>query len=311
MSGKNPFLGLGLGSPFVSFLRSYSGGGSAGINCDDLPTGQYLDLTSETTFNVGTWEATPRGIYVSSDGTHMYVIGQAGDGVDQFSLSTPYDVTTASFVRFKSTYIAPHWEGVNEDIFFKDDGTRMYILGDFYDRVYQYQLSTAWNISTATYTGALELGSSTNILSPTAITFSANGQYLYVFSAYLRYVHRFALNTPWWAISGITKTSSSFPSSQITTVGSSGGMAINSDGTRLIITDSNTDKIHEYALNTPYSITSAYHIGSLSISADNTFPTGCNWSSDGKYLYVVGSTPDYVHRYETCTDGAYKILGRP
>lgn len=134
MSAENPFLGLGFKSSFISFSRGVSAGssdepaGSSGINCEDLPAGRYLDLTSETTFNVGTWELTPRGIYVSPDGTNMYVTGQAGDGVDQFSLSTPYDVTTASFVRFKSTNIAPNYDSLNEDIFFKDDGTRMYIL---------------------------------------------------------------------------------------------------------------------------------------------------------------------------------------
>ena len=36
-------------------------------------------------------------------------------------------------------------------IFFKPDGTKMYILGDIGNRVYQYSLSSAWNVSSASY----------------------------------------------------------------------------------------------------------------------------------------------------------------
>ena len=302
---KNPFLGLGFKSSFTSFSREVA---ASGIECSTLPSGRYLDLTSETTFDISAQENTPRGIYVSPDGDYMYVVGEGGDGVDQYSLSIPYSITSASFVRFKSL---SSQNLILQDVFFKPDGTVMYTLDDFYDRVNVYNLSTPWNVSTAVYSTFRALGTNNNILSPNGMTFSADGLYMYIYSSYLRYMHRFALATA-WNISSATQTSSSFPSTQITLSGASTGLAISADGTRLIITESNGDRILEYTLNTPYSITSTSFIGSLSIVNDTNFPTGCNWSSDGKYLYVVSSSPtDSVHRYETCSDGAYKILGRP
>ena len=303
---KNPFLGLGFKSAFTSFSREVAS--ASGIDCSGLPAGQYLDLTSETTFDISGQEITPRGIYVSPDGDYMYVVGEGGDGVDQYSLSISYSITSASFVRFKSL---SSQNLILQDVFFKPDGTVMYTLDDFYDRVNVYNLSTPWNVSTAVYSTSKSLGSNNNMLNPTGMTFSADGLYMYIYSSYLRYMHRFALATA-WNISSATQTSSSFPSTQITLSGASTGLAISADGTRLIITESNGDRILEYTLNTPYSITSTSFIGSLSIVNDTNFPTGCNWSSDGKYLYVVSSSPtDSVHRYETCSDGAYKILGRP
>lgn len=302
---KNPFLGLGFKSPFTSF--SIPTASPSGINCADLPAGQYLDLTSEQIFDISAQETTPRGIYVSPEGNDMYIVGEAGDGVDQYSLSIPYNITSASFVRFKSLSAN---NLIIQDIYFKSDGTVMFTLDDFNDRVNVYNLSTPWNVSTAVYSTTRSLGSNNNMLSPSGMTFSADGLYMYIFSGYLRYMHRFALATA-WNISSATQTTSSFPSSQITSTTSSSGIAISSDGSRMIIAEPSGDNIYEYTLNTPYSITSTSYIGSLSIASDNTFPTGCNWSSDGKYLYVVGSSPDRVHRYETCSDGAYKILGRP
>jgi len=305
---KNPFLGLGFESSFTSFSRVVEAVPS-GIDCSTLPSGRYLDLTSETTFNISAQENTPSGIYVSPDGDHMYVVGQGGDGIDQYSLSIPYSITSASFVRFKSL---SSQNLILQDVFFKPDGTVMYTLDDFYDRVNVYNLSTPWNVSTAVHSTSKSLGSNNNMLDPTGMTFSADGLYMYIYSSYLRYMHRFALGAAWNISLFAQQTSSSFPSSQIALPGASSGLAISADGTRLIITESSGDKILEYGLNTPYSITSAYLIGSLSIVSDTNLPTGCNWSSDGKYLYVVSSSPtDSVHRYETCSDGAYKILGRP
>jgi len=303
---KNPFLGLGFESSFTSFSRVEAV--PSGIDCSTLPSGRYLDLTSETTFSISAQENTPSGIYVSPDGDHMYVVGEGGDGIDQYSLSIPYSITSASFVRFKSL---SSQNLILQDVFFKPDGTVMYTLDDFYDRVNVYNLSTPWNVSTAVYSTSKSLGSNNNMLNPTGMTFSADGLYMYIYSSYLRYMHRFALATA-WNISSATQTSSSFPSTQITLSGASTGLAISADGTRLIITESNGDRILEYTLNTPYSISSTSFIGSLSIVNDTNFPTGCNWSSDGKYLYVVSSSPsDSVHRYETCTEGVFKVLGRP
>lgn len=305
---KNPFLGLGFKSSFSSF-SILSTSGLSGINCSDLPAGRYLDLTSKTTFDIGGQETTPRGIYISPDGDYMYVVGEAGDGVDQYSLSIPYSITSASFVRYKSL---SSQNPIIQDVFFKPDGTLMFTLDDFNDRVNVYNLSTPWDVSTAVYSTFKSIGTSIFVLNPTGMTFSADGSYMYIYSSYMRYMNRFTLTTAWNISSASAWSTSSFPSLQIANTGASTGISISPDGTRLIITESSGDKILEYTLNTPYSITSASFIGSLSIVSDTDFPTGCNWSSDGKYLYVVSSSPtDSVYRYETCSDGAYKILGRP
>ena len=40
-------------------------------------------------------------------------------------------------------------DGTPEGIYFKSDGTTMYMVGSATDAVYQYSLSTAWDVSSA------------------------------------------------------------------------------------------------------------------------------------------------------------------
>jgi hypothetical protein len=40
-----------------------------------------------------------------------------------------------------------------QGLFFKPDGLLFYVLGRDTDKIYQYSMSTAWDMSTASYTG--------------------------------------------------------------------------------------------------------------------------------------------------------------
>lgn len=310
MSGKNPFLGLGLGSPFLSFARAVASGGG-GIDCSTLPAGQYLDLTAKKSFNIGAQEASPRGVFVGDDGNKMFVTGESGDGVDQYSLSTAWDPSSATFDKFlNATEVL-----IAKDIFFSSDGTQVYLLDDFYDRVYQYNLTTPWDLSSTNYNVQYFTltGTTSQLQNPTGLTFSSDGVYMYVMSSYLRYLNRYTLSSPWNVTSAYGRVYSNFPANAITNTGQETGIAINDDGTRFVIVQVHSDTILEYTFSTPYDPSAgATYVGSLSISSDTTYPSGCCWGNDGQYFYVSSSTPtDSVFRYETCSDGAYKILGRP
>ena len=284
--------------------------GSGGIDCSTLPAGQYLDLTAKKSFGVGGQEITPRGVFVGSSGTKMYITGETGDGVDQYSLSTAWDPSTASHDYFyDASTLTP------KDLFFSSDGTKLYVLDDFWDRVYQYTLSTAWDLSggVSSSTYFTLTGTTSQISNPTGLTFSSDGVYMYVMSSYLRYLNRYTLSTPWDVTSAYGRIYSNFPANAITNTGQETGIAISDDGARFVIVHVHSDVILEYTFSTPYDVSAgATYKGSLSVASDSTFPTGCCWGNDGQYFYVSSSSPtDTVFRYETCSDGAYKILGRP
>ena len=47
----------------------------------------------------GTGDGQPRGIEFNDDGTKMFVVGNAADEINQYSLSTGFNVKTASFAK--------------------------------------------------------------------------------------------------------------------------------------------------------------------------------------------------------------------
>ena len=78
----------------------------------------------------------------------MYLIGHKGDDVNEYNLSTAFDISTASYSQnfdFSAQEQGPR------DLAFNDDGTKMFIVGLRGDKVYEYTLSTAFDVSTASH----------------------------------------------------------------------------------------------------------------------------------------------------------------
>ena len=55
----------------------------------------------------------------------MFVTGFAGDDVNEYTLSTGFDVSTASFVDSFSVQL----KSLPTDVTFNNDGTKMFVLG--------------------------------------------------------------------------------------------------------------------------------------------------------------------------------------
>ena len=49
-------------------------------------------------FSVNSEETTPNGLSFNNDGTKMFIVGHQGDDVNEYTLSTGFDLSTATFV---------------------------------------------------------------------------------------------------------------------------------------------------------------------------------------------------------------------
>src|SRR3989344_5475814 len=77
----------------------------------------------------------------------MYIIGANVDYVNQFNLSTPWDIYTASYDSIN--FLIVNEDGASTDLFFNASGNKMYILGTSVDHVHQYTLQQNVTDSTA------------------------------------------------------------------------------------------------------------------------------------------------------------------
>ena len=115
-------------------------------------------------------EPTSAGVALKSDGTSLFVSGYASNGVHEYSLSTPWDVATATFVKSFS------FGGQKRNIFFKPDGLALFIADSSADNVAEYALSSSWDISTLSLTQSKSVALAT----PAGLHFNATGTKMYV-----------------------------------------------------------------------------------------------------------------------------------
>jgi hypothetical protein len=111
----------------------------------DISTASYdtksFDTSGETT--------SPTGVFIKADGTKMYVLDGGTDVIYQYSLSTAWDISTASYDSVSFSISGQDTDA--QDIFVKADGTKFYIVGNNTDIIYQYSMSVAFDLSTASY----------------------------------------------------------------------------------------------------------------------------------------------------------------
>lgn len=125
----------------------------SGINFDCSP---YTGLNTELidfTFNL-----TESKFWLLADD------GTANTGtLYQFSLSTPGDISTASYDG-KALWINSSLESIARTVCINADEDRIWVGGANSNRILQYNLSTPGDLATAVYTSSLSVGAVANIL---------------------------------------------------------------------------------------------------------------------------------------------------
>jgi len=152
----------------------------------DLSTASYDSVS----FSVAGQDHIPQGLAFNTDGTKMYVIGQDSDSdsVHQYSLSTGFDLSTASYDSVSFSVEAQ--DRFPTGIAFNSDGTKMYVIGQDTDSVHQYSLSTAFDLSTASYDSvSFDVSGQEN--GPTGLTFNPDGTKVYVIGYVTDSVHQY------------------------------------------------------------------------------------------------------------------------
>lgn len=236
-------------------------------------------------FSVASQEGAAGGVQFKSDGTKMYVTGQASDSTFQYSLSTPYDVSTASYDSVSFNHTAQVSNANCYDLFFKTDGTQMYVMFGVNDTVYQYTLSTAWDLSTASYASKNFSVASQESGEPGGLAFSNDGTKMYVVGEGQATVFQYTLSTA-WDLSTASYASKSFSVASKDTKPS--GIAFSTSGNKMFISGENTDNIYLFTLSTTFDVTTASFSESLDISAYVDRAWYVALANDGKKMYVGG-----------------------
>jgi len=253
---------------------------------------------SNVSFDVSNEALGPTSFDFSSDGTKMYMQSSNNDAVYQYSLSTAFDISTASYASKSFSVVSQ--DTIPTGLAFSSDGTKMYMCGINTDICYQYTLSTAWDVSTASYASkTLSFVSQDGL--PYNITFNNNGTKLYMIGGTNDSVFQYSLSTAYDLSTGSYDSVSFSVSSQET---APRGITFNGNGTKMYIVGEDNDSIFQYSLSTAYDLsTASYDSVSFNVSSQNGGPRQIKFNSDGTKHFIIadagGSGERAVYEYYT------------
>jgi hypothetical protein len=253
-------------------------------------------IYSGNSFSVAGQETSPTGLFIGSNGTKMYVNGSAGDDVNEYTLSTAWDITTATFVNVFSTAAQ---DAAPQDIFFKPDGLAMFIMGGTNDTVFQYTLTVAWDVSTASY-ASKSFSVTTQEALPNGIWFKPDGLVMYVVGSTADTVFQYTLGTA-WDVSTASYASISYNIN--TQEGTANQVNLSADGLKMWVIGTTGDDIWEYTLGTAWNVSTATPVNNFYIGFQESNPTGLFIDSTApNRVYLVGSNSDTVFQYYTAAN---------
>lgn len=251
----------------------------------DISSASYVQ-----NFSVASQATSPNDLFVKGDGSEVYIVGSASDSVWSYQLSTPWDVSTASFsypatdyLNTKASLAAP------AGLTFKPDGTIAYTVNPN-NRIAQYALSSAWDLSTASLTQSVNVTTDAEY----GIAFKTDGTVMFVVSQTNARIEQLSLSVA-WDVS--TATSAAF----FSVVATPQDIYFRDDGLKFYIVSSNTDKVHEYDAGSAWSISGSTLVQDFSVASQDNLPTAVFFKDDGTKMYVVGATTDAVYQYELST----------
>lgn len=253
-------------------------------------------------FDVTAQENDPGDVFFKPDGTKMYVIGATGDDVNEYDLSTPWDISSAVFLQLFSVVAK---EALPRGVFFKPDGTKMYIVGASSDSVHEYDLSTPWSVLSAIFLQTFDVSSED--INPNGVVFKFDGTKMYVVGQNDQDINEYNLSIP-WDISSAVFLHVFDVSAELT---GPTGMSFAPTGEILFVSGTlGTEKVARYSLSTAWNISTAVIVDILSVEAEESAQvSGVFLRPDETQMFIVGiKAPASVRGY-SLTGSAIIITG--
>lgn len=233
---------------------------------------------------------------LSTDGDFIFVVD--GDKVYTFPLPIPWSIisnVTNSSVTIPG--IDPH------AIAFKPEGDKMYIYDIITSKLFEFNLSPSFDVSTFVITpNFLQLGSVDR-----DVFFRSNGKELFVLRVFGDSL-KYHIDKAW------NMSFAFYHSNQFTPVGDTQfGISWMLDGTKFFVLgiDSGDANIQEYTTLNPWNQTNAIPGAVFSIQLIDSNVQAMWWKPDGTRCYILGINTNAVHQLNLATPWDVSTISNP
>ncbi len=260
-----------------------------------------------TGFDVSAQDTQPRGIDFNNDGTKMFIVGDAENDINSYTLSTGFDLSTRTFddingdgsgFEFSDQDVTPKY------IKFNNDGTKMFLSGNSVKDINSYTLSTGFDLSTATFDDINGNGTGFDIsdqdVQTRGIAFNNDGTIMFYLGNLDDDLNVYTLSTGFdlstATFNDINGDGSGFDISGQVTVPR--GITFNNDGTKMFIVGDAGNDVNEYTLSVGFDLTSTVtHVGKFVVTDQEINPQGIAFNTTGTKMFIVGNVGDDINEY--------------
>lgn len=263
--------------------------GARHIRAFELADARFTNISTDISSN----SPDPEAIEFGAGGTRLFVgnenISVSGE-IKRFDLKEPFDITTATFTSsadITSQTTSPL--GVT----FSTDGSRLFVADNSNLRLLQFDLSTPFAPTSASFTTAVDTSGTTGTLIQ-GIDFDSRGTRVITNDANNARIVQFNLSSP-FSLTNATFASQFDYSTQTTT----GRIAVfGAGGDRLFLTDESGDRVLQYDLTDRFDITTAVFDTGFDVSTQTTDMEAVAFSDAGSQLFIVDTPGSELFEYE-------------
>ena len=258
----------------------------------DIESRTFVHSFTTNSFGVSSIES----IAISPDGQYMWASSYF-DKLHTFCMSTPFYISSISYAgkRERKNWYSNSNTTLGFDtnpagIFFHPDGTKGYITGNANDRLHQYDLTTAYDVSTMTHNQYEDLNGINS--DPYGLWFKPDGSsFFFIGRSGDDTLYKRDMTTAW-----DISTQQDGGSWEISPNYGYYSIAFSYDGTKLYM-GADDQKIRQWSLSTAWDMSSTFTDDGWALGGFTMGGTvvGMAFNSDGKELAVqASSTDNYV-----------------
>jgi hypothetical protein len=242
-----------------------------------------------STLDVSSQDSSTEGIAFNNDGTRFFQAGSNSDKIYQYDLTTAFDVGTA-------VYNSEFLHVISQDdhilsLVFNNDGTRLFLSGFDNNKVYQYDLSTAFDVTTAVY-NSISISVGSQEILPRSVKFSGNGTKMFIVGQGADTVFEYNLSTG-FDVGTAVYNSISHPAG----TNQPYSLNFNADGTEMFVGD-RAGSLLRHNLSTGFDLSTAVYDSVVhNFGTDMTYSSSVCFNNNATKVYAVGFSDNIVSQY--------------
>jgi len=241
-------------------------------------------------FSINAQEANVTSLAFNPSGTKMYIVGYSSDTVFQYSLSSGFDLSTASYNSV--SFSVAGQDGQPQELAFNPSGTKMFILGQDNGSVFQYSLSSGFDLSTASYDNVSFTLQANNY--ELGLAFSTDGTRFFVVNSVNRLVEQYSCS------SGFDLSTASYDNVSFSVSSQDAdpsALAFNNSGTKMYMVGYANDKVYQYGLSTGFDVSTASY-DNVYFSVASQLGRAQGLAFGGGKMFLTGRSSSKVFEYD-------------